>query len=94
MPFRGETGTRSAVRRRKIDMRLVHRSGRELSHTECARLPTASKAIHDRSKCYRTLKCVLDTYLMEDISDKEARNSTILGLQFAGEMGLCGNSYK
>ncbi|CAG8480152.1 4761_t:CDS:10 [Paraglomus brasilianum] len=84
----GETVTRAAVQPRKIDMRIVHRTRHiELSHTECARLLTPAKAIGDRSKCLRTLKCVLDMYLAEDISDDAANDSTIMGLQFAGLEG-------
>ncbi|CAJ0835793.1 11474_t:CDS:2, partial [Entrophospora sp. SA101] len=65
---------------RKIDLRFVHKAkGLELSHSECAKVPTPAKAVHDRSKFLQTLKGVLDNLLKEDLSDDEVQNSKILG---------------
>jgi len=82
----GETlSTASTERRRKIDLRIVHRyKDIELSHSECAKAPTPVKAIRDRSKCLRTAKTILDKFLLEDLSDEAVKDSTILGIQFAG----------
>ncbi|CAI2192860.1 16072_t:CDS:2, partial [Funneliformis geosporum] len=56
----------------------------ELSHSECAKIPFPTKIVHDRSKCLRTLKGILNNFLKEDLSDKEVRDSKILGIQFSG----------
>ncbi|CAG8468369.1 1471_t:CDS:10, partial [Paraglomus occultum] len=82
----GETASTSiAERRRKIDVRIVHRANNiELGHIECARFSFAGKAVQDRSKCLRVLKSTLDSYLMKIISDNDARNSVTFGLQFSG----------
>ena len=74
-------------RRRKIDLRIVHKAKNlELSHSECAKAPTPGKAVQDRSKCLRTLKGVLDNLLKEDLSDEEVQDSKVLGIQFAGKI--------
>lgn len=88
MPCRGETVSKATAEyRRKIDLRIVHKfKGIELSHSECAKTPTPAKAVRDRSKCLRTQKCVLDKFLEEDLSDNAVKDSTILGIQFAGEL--------
>ncbi|CAI2182899.1 7502_t:CDS:10 [Funneliformis geosporum] len=84
----GETVSAVSERRRKIDLRIVHKCREiELSHTECAKAPTRAKAIRDRSKCLRTEKGVLDKFLKEDLSDETVKDSAILGLQFAGLEG-------
>jgi hypothetical protein len=84
---RGETMSKATSKSRKIDMRVVHRArGTELSHTECARAPTPTKAVSDRAKLLRTNKCVLDHYLMEDITIEAAEKTAIFGLQFAGKL--------
>ncbi|RIB08713.1 hypothetical protein C2G38_328071 [Gigaspora rosea] len=71
---------------RKIDMRIVCiNQDFELSHVECAKVPTPCKAVNNRSKCLRTQKCILDKFLQEDFSDEVAKDSTIFGVQFAGE---------
>ncbi|RIB21848.1 hypothetical protein C2G38_2034058 [Gigaspora rosea] len=75
-------------RRRKIDLRIVHRTkGLELSHSECSRAPTPAKVVHDRSKCLRTLKGVLDNFLKEDLTNEDVQDSKILGIQFSGLNG-------
>ncbi|CAG8490956.1 1950_t:CDS:10 [Paraglomus occultum] len=80
--------TANTERRRKIDLRIVHRyKDIELSHSECAKAPTPVKAIRDRSKCLRTAKTVLDRFLEEDLSDDAVKDSTILAIQFAGLHG-------
>ncbi|RIB04529.1 hypothetical protein C2G38_674053 [Gigaspora rosea] len=58
----------------------------ELSHVECAKAPTPCKAVNDRSKCLRTHKCILDKFLQKDFSDEVAKDSTIIGVQFAGQI--------
>ncbi|CAG8496457.1 4488_t:CDS:2, partial [Gigaspora rosea] len=74
--------------RRKIDMRIVCiNQDFELSHVECAKAPTPCKAVNDRSKCLRTHKCILDKFLQKDFSDEVAKDSTIIGVQFAGLEG-------
>ncbi|CAJ0903155.1 10456_t:CDS:2 [Entrophospora sp. SA101] len=74
---------------RKIDLRFVHKAkGLELSHSECAKVPTPAKAVHDRSKFLQTLKGVLDNLLKEDLSDDEVQNSKILGNQFAEDISM------
>ncbi|CAG8644530.1 368_t:CDS:2, partial [Funneliformis mosseae] len=84
----GETVSAISDRRRKIDLRIVHKCREiELSHTECAKAPTRAKAIRDRSKCLRTEKGVLDKFLKEDLSDEAVKDSVILGIQFAGLEG-------
>ncbi|CAG8610488.1 2470_t:CDS:2 [Paraglomus occultum] len=85
----GETlSNATSDRRRKIDLRIVHKVKKlELSHSECAKAPTPAKAVHDRSKCLRTLKGVLDNFLKEDLSDEEVQDSKILGIQFSGLNG-------
>ncbi|GBB97123.1 hypothetical protein RclHR1_02920008 [Rhizophagus clarus] len=81
----GETVSAISERRRKIDLRIVHKyKDVELSHTECAKAPTPAKAIRDCSKCLRTTKDVLDKFLKEDLSDETVKYSVILGIQFAG----------
>ncbi|CAG8644203.1 12205_t:CDS:10, partial [Ambispora leptoticha] len=82
----GETlSSATSDRRRKIDLRIVHKVKKlELGHSECAKAPTPAKAVHDRSKCLRTLKGVLDNFLKEDLSDEEVQDSKILGIQFSG----------
>ncbi|CAG8795874.1 14249_t:CDS:2, partial [Gigaspora rosea] len=73
---------------RKIDMRIVCiNQDFELSHVECAKVPTPCKAVNNRSKCLRTQKCILDKFLQEDFSDEVAKDSTIFGVQFAGLEG-------
>ncbi|CAG8757274.1 2579_t:CDS:2, partial [Racocetra fulgida] len=60
--------------RRKIDLRIVCRNKYiELSHAECTKAPTPCKAVNDRSKYFY---------------DEEAKDSTIFGVQFAGEVRL------
>ncbi|CAG8745615.1 7754_t:CDS:2, partial [Funneliformis mosseae] len=74
-------------RRRKIDLRIIRIADKlELSHSECAKVPLPTKIIHDRSKCLRTLKGILNNFLKEDLSD-EVRDSKILGIQFYGLHG-------
>ncbi|CAG8798088.1 44046_t:CDS:2 [Gigaspora margarita] len=69
----------------KIDIRIVHRTkGLKLSHSECARAPIPAKVVHDRSKCLRTLKGVLDNFLKEDLTNEDVQDSKILGIQFSG----------
>lgn len=81
---RGETVCRTS--RQKIDLRIVCREkGMELSHSECARAVTRTKVTKDRSKCLRTNKCVLDKYLMNNLSEEAVEDSAVLGLQFAGK---------
>ncbi|CAG8512510.1 7788_t:CDS:10 [Paraglomus brasilianum] len=80
--------TLSVERRRKIDIRIVHKyKDIELSHCECTKAPTPVRAIRDRSKCLRTAKTILDRFLEEDLSDETVKDSTILGIQFAGLHG-------
>ncbi|CAG8726649.1 16578_t:CDS:2, partial [Cetraspora pellucida] len=75
-------------RRRKIDLRIIRIADKlELSHSECAKIPSPTKIIHDRSKCLRTLKGVLNNFLKRDLSDEEVRDSKILGIQFSGLHG-------
>ncbi|CAG8625390.1 3081_t:CDS:10 [Cetraspora pellucida] len=75
-------------RRRKIDLKIIHKTkGLGLSHSECARAPTPAKVVHDRSKCLRTLKGVLDNFLKEDLSNEDVQDSKILGIQFSGLNG-------
>ncbi|CAG8709267.1 10684_t:CDS:10 [Cetraspora pellucida] len=72
-------------RRRKVDLRIIRIADKlELSHSECAKIPSPTKIIHDRSKCLRTLKGVLNNFLKRDLSDEEVRDSKILGIQFSG----------
>ncbi|CAG8462094.1 2199_t:CDS:10, partial [Paraglomus occultum] len=84
----GETMFKTASARRIIDLRVVcHGQNLELSHSECARATTPSKAVRDRSKCLRTNQCILNEFLRQDISEDDAENSVVFGLQFAA---LCG----
>ncbi|CAJ0757360.1 5929_t:CDS:2, partial [Entrophospora sp. SA101] len=81
----GETVSRVALAR-KIDLQIIYRSGnKELSHSEAARSTTPNKVIKDRSKCMRTNKCILDQYLMHDLSKEAVDDSAVLGLQLAGK---------
>ncbi|CAJ0879816.1 14972_t:CDS:2, partial [Entrophospora sp. SA101] len=83
--FVGETVSRVALAR-KIDLQIIYRSGnKELSHSEAARSTTPNKVIKDRSKCMRTNKCILDQYLMHDLSKEAVDDSAVLGLQLAGK---------
>ena len=76
-------------RRRKIDLRIIRVADKlELSHSECASIPSPTKIVHDRSKCLRTLKGVLNNFLKRDLSDEEVRDSKILGIQFSGKCYL------
>ncbi|CAJ0862243.1 13591_t:CDS:2 [Entrophospora sp. SA101] len=61
---------------------------KELAHIECAKTPTPLKAVQDRSKCLRSIKCVLDQYLNEDISNGAVHDSKILGAHLVGEFFL------
>ncbi|CAG8678233.1 10935_t:CDS:10, partial [Ambispora leptoticha] len=84
----GETVFKTASACRKIDLKVVcHGRNLELSHSECARTTIPSKAVRDRSKCLRTNQCILNEFLRQDISEDDAENSVIFGLQFAA---LCG----
>ncbi|CAG8537452.1 10441_t:CDS:2 [Paraglomus occultum] len=75
-------------RRRRIDLRIIRVADKlELSHSECARISSPTKVIHDRSKCLRTLKGVLNNFLKRDLTDEEVRDSKILGIQFSGLHG-------
>ncbi|CAJ0836068.1 14167_t:CDS:2 [Entrophospora sp. SA101] len=60
----------------------------KLAHIECAKTPTPLKAVQDRSKCLRSIKCVLDQYLNEDISNGAVHDSKILGAHLVGEFFL------
>ncbi|CAJ0844379.1 5444_t:CDS:2, partial [Entrophospora sp. SA101] len=83
----GETVSRVALAR-KIDLQIIYRSGnKELSHSEAARSTTPNKVIKDRSKCMRTNKCILDQYLMHDLSKEAVDDSAVLGLQLAALHG-------
>ncbi|RUS21643.1 hypothetical protein BC937DRAFT_91989 [Endogone sp. FLAS-F59071] len=74
--------------RRKIDLRIVCREkDMDLSHSECARAVTRTKVTKDRSKCLRTNKCILDRYLMNNLSEEAVEDSAVLGLQFADLYG-------
>ncbi|CAJ0876614.1 8676_t:CDS:2 [Entrophospora sp. SA101] len=85
--FVGETVSRVALAR-KIDLQIIYRSGnKELSHSEAARSTTPNKVIKDRSKCMRTNKCILDQYLMHDLSKEAVDDSAVLGLQLAALHG-------
>ncbi|KAG9286892.1 hypothetical protein G9A89_012442 [Geosiphon pyriformis] len=54
----------------------------ELSHSECARASTPSKAVRDGSKCLHSNQCVLNKYLKKNILIDEAENLVIFGFQF------------
>ncbi|CAJ0884380.1 14102_t:CDS:2, partial [Entrophospora sp. SA101] len=82
----GETVSK-ATKSRKIDLRVLTVDSIELSHSECARAATTIKIIKDRSKCLRTNKCILDQYLMHDLSEDAVKDSTFFGLQLAGLHG-------
>ncbi|CAG8822819.1 1468_t:CDS:2, partial [Gigaspora margarita] len=56
---------------------------KELSHSECAQKATMVKIIKDRSKSFRTNKCILDKYLENDLPDEALENTTIFELQLA-----------
>ncbi|CAG8813075.1 14052_t:CDS:1, partial [Gigaspora rosea] len=45
----------------------------ELSHSECAGAPTPAKVVHDRSKCLRSLKGVLDNFLKEALTNEDVQ---------------------
>ncbi|CAG8556278.1 6973_t:CDS:2, partial [Scutellospora calospora] len=83
----GETIPRPTVNR-KIDLRVLSIDNNiDLSHSEFARKATPVKVIKDRSKCIRTNKCILDTYLMHNLPEEAIENSTFYGLQSAGLEG-------
>ncbi|CAB4477146.1 unnamed protein product [Rhizophagus irregularis] len=44
------------------------------NHTEYIKNLTSAKAIHDRSRCLRTTKDVLDKFLKEDLLDETMKN--------------------
>jgi len=66
---------------------LTAKNDIELSHSEFARKATPVKIIKDRSKCLRTNKCILDTYLLHNLSEEAIEDSTFYGLQSAGLEG-------
>ncbi|RHZ75721.1 hypothetical protein Glove_212g51 [Diversispora epigaea] len=73
---------------RKIDLRILTIDNNiELSHSEFASNAKLLKIIKDHSKCIRTNKCILDTYLMHNLSGEAVENSTFYGLQSAGLQG-------
>ncbi|CAG8509221.1 1437_t:CDS:2, partial [Funneliformis mosseae] len=79
----GETVSKSTLNR-KIDLRVLTTKGDiELSHSEFTRKVTPVKIIKDRSKCLRTNKCILDTYLLRNLSEEAVENSTFYGIQSA-----------
>ncbi|CAG8587558.1 9675_t:CDS:10, partial [Scutellospora calospora] len=83
----GETIPRPTVNR-KIYLRVLSIDNNvDLSHSEFARKATPVKVIKDRSKCIRTNKCILDTYLMHNLPEEAIENSTFYGLQSAGLEG-------
>lgn len=82
---RGETVSKSTLNR-KIDLRvLTTKNDIGLSHSEFARKATPVKIIKDRSKCLRTNKCILDTYLLNKLPEEAIEDSTFYGLQSAGK---------
>ncbi|KAF0501117.1 hypothetical protein F8M41_020136 [Gigaspora margarita] len=73
---------------RKIDLRVLSTDNKlDLSHSEFACKATPVKIIKDRSKCIRTNKCILDTYLTHNLPKEAIENSTFYGLQSAGLEG-------
>ncbi|CAB4418077.1 unnamed protein product [Rhizophagus irregularis] len=73
---------------RKIDLRvLTAKDDIELSHSEFARKATPVKIIKDRSKCPRTNKCILDTYLLRNLPEEAVEDSIFYGIQSAGLEG-------
>jgi len=82
---RGETVSKSTLNR-KIDLRiLTAKDDIELSHSEFARKATPVKIIKDRSKCLRTNKCILDTYLLRNLPEEAVEDSIFYGIQSAGK---------
>ncbi|CAB5358532.1 unnamed protein product [Rhizophagus irregularis] len=83
----GETVSKSTLNR-KIDLRvLTAKDDIELSHSEFARKATPVKIIKDRSKCLRTNKCILDTYLLRNLPEEAVEDSIFYGIQSAGLEG-------
>ncbi|CAG8459813.1 13218_t:CDS:10 [Rhizophagus irregularis] len=84
---RGETVSKSTLNR-KIDLRvLTAKDDIELSHSEFARKATPVKIIKDRSKCLRTNKCILDTYLLRNLPEEAVEDFIFYGIQSAGLEG-------
>ncbi|CAG8813150.1 26131_t:CDS:2, partial [Dentiscutata erythropus] len=70
--------------KRKIDLCIRTEDGiKELSHSEYAQKATMVKILKDRSKSFRTNKCILDKYLENDLPGEALENTTIFGLQLA-----------
>ncbi|CAB4492199.1 unnamed protein product [Rhizophagus irregularis] len=83
----GETVSKSTLNR-KIDLRvLTAKDDIELLHSEFARKATPVKIIKDRSKCLRTNKCILDTYLLRNLPEEAVEDSIFYGIQSAGLEG-------
>ncbi|GBC12744.2 hypothetical protein GLOIN_2v1765777 [Rhizophagus irregularis DAOM 181602=DAOM 197198] len=83
----GETVSKSTLNR-KIDLRvLTAKDDIELSHSEFARKATPVKIIKDRSKCLRTNKCILDTYLLRNLPEEAVEDFIFYGIQSAGLEG-------
>uniref|UniRef100_U9TAL3 Uncharacterized protein n=1 Tax=Rhizophagus irregularis (strain DAOM 181602 / DAOM 197198 / MUCL 43194) TaxID=747089 RepID=U9TAL3_RHIID len=71
-----------------IDLRvLTAKDDIELSHSEFARKATPVKIIKDRSKCLRTNKCILDTYLLRNLPEEAVEDFIFYGIQSAGLEG-------
>ncbi|RHZ47141.1 hypothetical protein Glove_590g3 [Diversispora epigaea] len=74
--------------KRKIDLCIRTEDGtKELSHSECAQKATMMKILKDRSKSFRTNKCILNKYLKNDLPSEALENTTIFGLQLAALEG-------
>ncbi|CAG8731132.1 15362_t:CDS:2, partial [Funneliformis caledonium] len=66
----GETVSKLTLNQ-KIYLRvLIAKGDIELLHSEFAYKAIPVKIIKDRSKCLRTNKCILDTYLLRNLSEE------------------------